>query len=127
LKLISSHGIFLNYAEVDQINQLLSVSPPENLSGTVRTNTDAQELHIQKILKMVDVEKIKSKKFKVAFDPVNGAGAEIHPQLLKLLGSDVKGIHLKMQGDFERVAEPRPENLKKLTDLVKKENSNFNM
>jgi len=125
LKLISSQGIFLNYAEVDQINQLLSVVPPENRAGNLQTHTDADELHIQKILKMIDVEKIKSKKFKIAFDPVNGAGAQIHPRLLKLLGCEVSGIHLKMQGDFERVAEPRPENLKKLTELVKKEKSNL--
>lgn len=125
LKLISNQGIFLNYAEVDQINQLLNAVSAQNLAGTVLANHDAAELHIQKILKMIDVEKIKSQKFKIAFDPVNGAGAEIHPQLLKLLGCEIKGIHLKMHGDFERVAEPRPENLKKLTELVKKENSNL--
>lgn len=125
LKLISSQGIFLNYGEVDHINQLLSVSSANEVPGRFQEKADADELHLQKVLQIIDVEKIKSKKFKISFDPVNGAGAQIHPKLFKLLNCQMSGIHLKMQGDFERVAEPRPENLKKLTELVKKENSHL--
>jgi phosphomannomutase len=125
LKLISNQGLFLNYAEVDQINQLLSVSSANEVPGSLQEKSDADELHLNKVLQIVDTEKIKSKEFKIAFDPVNGAGAQIHPKLLKLLNCQISGIHLRMQGDFERVAEPRPENLKKLTELVKKEKADL--
>jgi phosphomannomutase len=125
LKLISKEGIFLNYKEVDQINDFLSVAETEAVPGTAQINRDAGQVHLDKVLKMIDVEKIKSRHFKIAFDPVNGAGAQIHPELLKKLGCEMTGIHLKMQGDFERVAEPRPENLQKLTELVKNEKSDL--
>jgi phosphomannomutase len=61
LKLISSQGIFLNYGEVDHINQLLSVSSANEVPGRFQEKADADELHLQKVLQIIDVEKIKSK------------------------------------------------------------------
>jgi phosphomannomutase len=66
LKLISNQGLFLNYAEVDQINQLLSVSSANEVPGSLQEKSDADELHLNKVLQIVDTEKIKSKEFKIA-------------------------------------------------------------
>ena len=61
---------------------------------------------------------IRSNKFKVVIDAVNGAGSSILPQLCKDLGCDVTMINCNGDGNFTRVAEPLAENLKDLEEKV---------
>ena len=56
-------------------------------------------------------EKIKSKKFKVLADCVNGAGAYCIPDLLKMFGCEVIEMNCEKTGIFPRLPEPLPENL----------------
>jgi phosphomannomutase len=51
---------------------------------------------------------------------VNGAGSEATPALLRALGCDVETVHCVPDGRFPRVAEPLPENLGELGELVRR-------
>ncbi len=100
-----------NYAE---INNLGSVKPLEGI--------DIQ--HISEVvgLKLVDVEKIKAKKFRVAIDCVNSVGGIILPELLKALGvEDIVELYCEPHGRFPHNPEPLPENLTEISAVMIRE------
>lgn len=103
-----------NYAEVDDL-------------GKYETREDAFEIHIQKILNlpMVDVEAIKSKKFKVVIDAVNSTGGIAIPQLLKYFDCEVVKLYCEPNGEFPHNPEPSKEHLGDICELMKKENADL--
>jgi len=60
--------------------------------GHIQPDTTAIDRHIERILTCVDVERIRSRKFKVVIDCVNGAACFISPRLLERLGCEVVPI-----------------------------------
>ncbi len=80
--------------------------------------------HINQVvgLNLVDVEKIKAKKFRVAIDCVNSVGGIILPQLLKALGvEEVVELYCDPTGDFPHNPEPLPENLTEISGVMIRE------
>jgi len=76
------------------------------------------DLYIEGILKTVNVNKIKSKKFHVVLDCGNGAGSFVAPKLLEKLGCKTTYLFCEPDGTFPgHNSEPLPENL---TVLIKK-------
>lgn len=75
--------------------------------------------HIARILKAVNTAAIRRRRFTVALDSCNGAGAVATPQLLKALGCRVVGIHVTPSGTFPRGPEPTPANLAALSRAVR--------
>ncbi|MCJ7572212.1 MAG: phosphoglucosamine mutase [Candidatus Thermoplasmatota archaeon] len=76
------------------------------------------DLYIEGILKAVDVNKIKNKKFHVVLDCGNGAGSLVAPKLLEKLGCKTTYLFCEPDGTFPgHNSEPLPENL---TVLIKK-------
>ncbi|MDP8231413.1 MAG: phosphoglucosamine mutase, partial [Candidatus Zophobacter franzmannii] len=67
----------------------------------------------------LDLEKIRSRKFKVVLDSVNGAGGVISPTLLKELGCELIELNTEPTGHFAHVPEPLNKNLTQLADAVK--------
>jgi len=76
-------------------------------------------------LKYVNVEKIKSKKFKVVLDCVNGAGSYLLPGFLRELGCEVIEMNCEKTGIFPRLPEPIPENLTETMKKVKEEKADL--
>lgn len=74
-------------------------------------NKEFRKIHIAEIIKNIDTELIRSKKFKVTLDPVNGAGAIIGEELLKELGCEVHVINQTQDGTFAHPPEPLVQNL----------------
>jgi len=72
----------------------------------VREDYSTNERHIQRVLEVTDVEKIRKAKLKVALDSCNGAGAIITPLLLDRLGCEVVKIHCVPDGRFPHNPEP---------------------
>ncbi len=97
------------------------------LSQLTTKSEKAIEDHIKSVLelKFVDVDLIRSKKFKVALDTVNGAGGTTIPQLLETLGCEVVGLNLEPNGIFAHTPEPVPQNLTDLMEIVKSTNSDL--
>lgn len=81
-------------------------------------NTEYRKIHVDEILKNVDVELIKSKKFRVALDPINSGGSIITQELLKELGCNVSVINGEMTGLFAHRPEPLPENLEQIAKFT---------
>jgi phosphomannomutase len=86
--------------------------------GSVTTNNDAVDFHLQKVLSLVDVEKIRQRKFKVVLDCCCGAGTTISPQLLEALGCEVIPLHCDLTGVFPHNPEPLNKNLTELCKAV---------
>ena len=70
------------------------------------------------IFEMIDLDKIRDRKFKVVIDSVNGAGSDALPTMLGLLGCEVIKINCDSSGVFTRGTEPLPENLSELSKNV---------
>jgi len=86
--------------------------------GLLSTWDGANDLYINGILKTVDVDLIKSKKYHVVIDCGNGAGCEVAPVLLGKLGCKITKLYCEPDGTFPgHNSEPLPENLQ---DLIKK-------
>lgn len=126
LKFIREDGIFLNQKQAEKLIALYESQEFESQpGGMVKTYARAAELHIKKVLRVVSPALIKSRKFKVALDSVNGAGSLITPQLLKKLGCKVIPINTSLHAPFPHGAEPTPDNLTELAEVVKKERADI--
>ncbi len=83
--------------------------------------------HINAVLSLpvLDLELIKSKKFLVLADCVNGAGVYCIPDLLRLFGCEVIEMNCEKTGIFPRLPEPLPENLTETMKAVITHHTDF--
>lgn len=124
-KLINKSGSFFGPDEMNAFLKLADAITPFGVQWNhikpVMYDSSAANIHIKKVFDVIDVAKIKKKKFTVVLDSVNGAGSLITQQLLKKLGCKVVPIHCDMRtGTFPRGAEPVAKNLKTLSQAIKK-------
>lgn len=124
LKLVGPDGIFLDGADGSKVRALADAGPSRTGwegVGSVREDHEAIERHLAQVLAlpMIDVARIRAKRFTVALDCVRGAGGTTMPQLLERLGCTVRAINLEVDGRFPRAPEPVPENLGDLSRLVR--------
>jgi phosphomannomutase len=122
-KLINKSGTFLNSKEIAQFFKYLDEDFKYvlwNMTGSITYNSFAGNVHIEKVLHIINKGKIKKKAFKVVLDSVNGAGSEITLKLLSELNCKIIPLYCDINAPFPRGAEPVPENLKDLARAVKK-------
>ena len=125
LKLLNSEGEFLtaadgaevlriaeaedfNYAEVDQL-------------GSLTIDDSYNRRHIDSVLqlKLVDVEAIRQRKFRVCADTINSVGGIILPEFFQALGLDYEILNGECTGDFAHNPEPLEKNLHGIMDRMK--------
>ncbi len=87
--------------------------------GKVTVSEQTDDIHIAKVLAIVDKKAIARKKFKVVLDSVNGAGGRVTKKLLSELGCKVYVVNDEPTGLFAHTPEPTAENLKGLCKIVK--------
>jgi len=126
LKFLNPDGTFLDESQVREFlkiadENIFSFSSIEGLKPVKYDNVWLDK-HIDKVLKLkiLDINKIKKKKFKVVVDAVNASGSLIVPRLLEKLGCKVIRLFCNGSGKFPHPPEPIPENLKSLGNAVKK-------
>jgi phosphomannomutase len=125
LKLFNGRGLFFNNYEREELIDLYHQSDFYQAGNeeirSVRTDfKSAQRLHIERVLRHVDVEAVRRRKFRVALDGVNGAGSVMSPAFLTdSLGCDLTAIHVDPTQTFPREAEPKPESLGEIGKLVR--------
>ena len=88
--------------------------------GRVTVLEDPAAFHIEKVLKLVDVEAIRKRRFKVVLDCNHGSGATCGPRLLEELGCQVIVLGGVADGKFEHIPEPVEKNLRDLCVAVEK-------
>lgn len=125
LKLLNSAGEFLtaadgaevlrmaeaedfNYAEVDHLGKL-----------TIDDSFNQRHIDSVLALKLVDVDAIKARKFRVCVDTINSVGGIILPDLFKALGVDYEILNGECTGDFAHNPEPLEKNLQGIMDKMK--------
>ena len=87
--------------------------------GTVTEINDINTLHVDEIMKLVDLKK-DSEAQRVIIDPGNGSSCEIAPLLLKRLGCNYVTLNSQPDGHFPgRLSEPSIENLKIVSNIIK--------
>ncbi|MEZ6138760.1 MAG: phosphoglucosamine mutase [Pirellulaceae bacterium] len=115
LKLFNAQGRVFPKLEGEQVlaayraNQHRWV-PVDDLGGFC-TDNDPHSHHLKSVLATVDVDAIKSKRFKVLLDSNHGAGGLLGAPLLQALGCQLTLLGGDPDGQFSHPPEPLAENL----------------
>ena len=131
LKLLNECGEFLNDEEGKQVLALAEDAeysyPTIDNIGKVILREDFNPTHIAQVLalKLVDVEAVRARKFKVVVDAVNSVGGVVIPALLRELGCDVVELNCKPTGEFAHNPEPLPENLTEISEVIRREGADL--
>ena len=131
LKLLNEKGEFLNDKEGKQVLALAEqedfLFPDVDTIGKVILREDFNPTHIEQVLalKLVDVEKVKARKFKVVVDAVNSIGGVVIPALLEKLGCEVVKINCEPNGHFAHNPEPLPQNLTEISEVIVREGADL--
>jgi len=126
LKLLGLEGMFLDPEQGEAIKKIAESGnfawKTWDKIGRMETDSQATENHIKHILglSVLDVNRIKKRGFRVAFDSVNGAGGLIVPKLLKKFGCEIFPLNEEPTGHFAHSPEPVPQNLEDLSEHVLK-------
>jgi phosphomannomutase len=125
LKLFNREGLFFNQYERSELLDLYHQSDfreatNAEIRGVSVDYDTAPERHIARVLKNVDVDRIRKRHFKVALDGVNGAGSLMSVHFLRdVLNCELHAISVDPTKPFPREAEPKPETLGDLRALIK--------
>ena len=124
LKLFNREGLFFNQYERSELLDLYHQSEFRRASnaeiGDVSADYEsAPRRHFARVLKHVDVERIRARHFRVALDGVNGAGSLMSVEFLRdVLNCELHAISVDPTKPFPRIAEPTPEVLGDLQALI---------
>jgi len=123
MKFVDADGMFLSPEKAEyflnSVENEIIWAAWDSMGKITKDNSAIQE-HIDRILAIpyLNLEQIRSRKFKVVLDSVNGAGGLISPYLLEGLGCTVYEINSEATGIFAHTAEPLNENLHQLEEAV---------
>ncbi|MBR1414374.1 MAG: phosphoglucosamine mutase [Prevotella sp.] len=125
LKLLNSEGEFLTAqdgAEVLRIAEAedFDYAPVDQLGRVVKDDTMNQR-HIQSVLdlRLVDVEAIRKRHFRVCTDTINSVGGIILPGLFEALGVDYEILNGECTGQFAHNPEPLEKNLQGIMEKMR--------
>lgn len=127
LKLFNGEGLFFNHYERSELLDIYHQSEfRQAASDEIRRITCDREtpekLHFERVLRHVDVGRIRARRFRIALDAVNGAGSVQTVHFLRdTLNCELHAISVDPTQVFPRVAEPRPDTLGDLSALVRRE------
>ena len=125
LKLLNNEGEFLTAADG---NEVLRMADQEDFQyaevdklGTCTIDDSYNQRHIDSVLqlKLVDLEAIKKRKFRVCADTINSVGGIILPEFFKQLGVEFEILNGECTGDFAHNPEPLEKNLQGIMDKMK--------
>jgi phosphomannomutase len=88
--------------------------------GTVELLEDPSAVHLERVLKLVDVEAVRRRNLKVVLDCNRGSGGVLGPRLLETLGCEVQVLGGTPDGHFEHDPEPLQKNLTGLCRAVRR-------
>jgi phosphomannomutase len=125
LKLLNREGEFLTAADGAEVLRIaeaedFNYAPVEQLGHVIKDDTMNQQ-HVQSVLdlRLVDVEAIKARKFRVCADTINSVGGIILPELFKALGVEFEILNSECTGQFAHNPEPLEKNLQGIMDKMK--------
>ncbi len=133
LKFFNNKGEFISPAQYKMLNSIYESRKFNDQLfdklGSYKTDENFIDIHIKQILslKTIPLRKIKSNKYKVVLDAINGAGSFALPKLLREMGCKVIEINCKGDGNFVHEPEPVAKNLTQLSRAVKKHRADIGL
>ena len=123
MKFIDSDGTFLNQhknKKLFEISDSTKYNDDSKNKGKTSTFVEAIDYHLDNILNIsfIDTDQIKSKKFKIVLDTINGASCIGFKKLLQKLNCEIIHINEQPNGIFKRNPEPKTENIKEVSKIV---------
>jgi phosphomannomutase len=125
MKLLNEKGEFLNGPEGNRVLEMADegkfVFASVETLGRI-TRKDYTDRHIEAVLALplVDVESIRSCRFRISVDAVNSVGGVVIPRLLRALGvAEVVELNCTPDGVFAHNPEPLPAHLTEISALTK--------
>ncbi len=130
LKLLNAEGEFLSDSEGKQVLAMAEEEydyPAIDEIGKVLSREEFNEEHIRQVLALplVDVERVRARKFRVVVDAVNSIGGVVIPRLLEELGCEVVKLNCDPTGEFAHNPEPLPENLTEISEVIVREGADL--
>ncbi|MDR3633975.1 MAG: phosphoglucosamine mutase [Isosphaeraceae bacterium] len=86
--------------------------------GRVRTLEDPDNVHLNQVLKIVDVDAIRQRKLSVVLDACHGAGGRMGAALLRALGCRTVVLGGNADGRYDHPPEPTEANLRGFAAIV---------
>ncbi|MFH0964305.1 MAG: phosphoglucosamine mutase [Planctomycetota bacterium] len=124
LKFMGSDGEILPERRARELLDIYYAGSFRNVSWNnlvpVVEDDSAGDVHINRVLRRIDVKKVRRRRIKVAIDSCNGAGSLVTPKLLKALGCEVVPIHCTPDGLFPHNPEPTFSNVRDLCRIVRR-------
>ena len=122
IKFLTDQGLAPPPAEAERLFDLYHRKAFELVDvqhiGQPVSDATAPAAHVDRVLETVNVDEIRTKRFKVVLDSVNGAGGQEGRLLLEKLGCEVVHINGEPTGMFTHPPEPLAENLTQLCQVV---------
>jgi len=136
LKFIGHDGVFLSPEDASALysaaDHLSLSSLPAATGGTVHVVTNANDVHIQRVLDAVEalaadanITIPAASGHTVVVDAVNASGSVIVPTLLRRLGYSVVELYCDGSGRFPHTPEPLPQNLADLAAATRQHGAAF--
>ncbi len=131
LKFFDPEGMYLDHNQLTDLRKAYErgsfYQVAWNEVPSVCSDDGAGIRHVEKIVRTIDVQRIKARKFRVVLDCGGGAGVKVTPLLLKELGCDVRLINDDPSAMLRRPPEPIPENLEDLSHAVREGDADLGM
>ena len=131
LKLLDGNGEFIDKEAgeliVDKVNTIKIEDFKKEKIGNITFKEAYYKNHIDEILKIpfLNLNKIKSKNYRVVIDGINSTGGIAVPYLLSKLNVKCVELNCIPDGNFSHNPEPLKENLKELSESVKLNSADF--
>ena len=131
LKLLDGNGEFIDKEAgeliVDKVNTIKIEDFKKEKIGDITFKEAYYKNHIDEILKIpfLNLNKIKSKNYRVVIDGINSTGGIAVPYLLSKLNIKCVELNCIPDGNFSHNPEPLKENLKELCESVKLNSADF--
>jgi phosphomannomutase len=122
LKFIGPEGVVLRPNQAAELTDLYHQGTFTRVAAAdiaeARADFTTISKHRSAVLRAVDVEAIRSCRFRVFIDCCNGAAWQATPQLLEALGCQVLPMHVDPRSPFPHDPEPLPQNLGDLCGAI---------
>ena len=128
IKPTASDGVEISREDELKVEDIYYSKRFVQIDGTGHDSIDNNIIsrYIEAVLALIDVNRIRQRKFTVVMDTGNGAQAVVAPLVAKKLGCKVIVINGQIDGDFpSRGSEPTPDNLEFLSETVKSSRADF--
>jgi phosphomannomutase len=124
LKLFGPDGRVLDAAAGERVKSFYDLGAtrraPFNEIGAVRYYRQAEEVHGDQVLSLIDGQRVRAARFKAMVDANGGAGGPLAKRLLESLAVETVCEGCEADGYFRHEPEPTADNLREISPLVRR-------